>query len=193
MIGPGIIIPLVLVAVAVPAGFALFKRYLASMSVSDADRAVSGARLTSSALHRLPQPPWRVVYEIAPSALGGIDHVLIGPGGIFAVITEVAPLPTIDDAGDPVRSMAEAAVARADLDDSLRRCAMESTARLAVHWGRSNDDETCVELAHGALAVSGQRLAEWLATLPADRLTPAQVDLAWQTVVTAIGRPDPLR
>jgi len=37
---------------------------------------------------------------------------------------------------------------------------------------------------------------EWADNAAAGRdgppLSPAQVDLAWQTVVTAIGRPDPL-
>lgn len=193
MIGPGIIIPLVALAVIVPGAYLLFKRYTASLSVDDSARVVSGAGLTSRALHRIPQPPWRVVYEIPPQALGGIDHVLIGPGGIFAVTTEVSPLPGGPVDHDPKDLMVQAAIARSALDDALGRCAMGSDARVAVHWGRTESDEVDAELAPGALAVAGQRLDVWLASLPGDRLTGSQVDLAWQTVVTAIGRPDPLR
>ena len=65
VIGPGIIVPIVAVVVIVVAGFVLFKRYLNSIK-PDADSAIpSGSRLTAAALHRLPTPPWRVVYEVA--------------------------------------------------------------------------------------------------------------------------------
>lgn len=192
MIGPGIIVPLVAIAIVVPTAFVLFKRYVSGLSATSADRAVSGARLTSAALHRLAQPPWRVIHEIAPTALGGVDHVLIGPGGIFAVNTEVTPLPDVPSGDAATQVMMSAAIARGELDDALRRCAMDSTARVSIHWGRTEGDGLSVELAPGALAVVGQRLDAWVASLPHDRLTPAQVDLAWQTVATAIGRPDPL-
>jgi hypothetical protein len=41
-------------------------------------------------------------------------------------------------------------------------------------------------------AVNGRSLQEWADSLKQQALTPAQVDLAWQTVLTSIGRPDPL-
>jgi hypothetical protein len=48
----------------------------------------------------------------------------------------------------------------------------------------------------GVTVVDGRRLGDWAEAASVRRdgppLTPAQVDLAWQTVVTAIGRPDPL-
>jgi hypothetical protein len=189
----GIIVPIVVIAVVVPAAFMGFRRYLASLSTATAERPPSGARLTTNALHRLPQPPWRVVHEIAPTALGGINHVLIGPGGIFAVVTEVSPLPPVPVGDDATQIIMEAAIGRGELDDALGRCAMQSSARVSVHWGRSEPDEVWRELAPGAIGVVGQRLDDWLATLPDDVLSPTQVDLAWHTVVTAIGRPDPLR
>jgi hypothetical protein len=189
----GIIIPLVVIGLVVPTAFVGFRRYLAGLTPDSAHRPPSGARLTTNALHRLPQPPWRVVHEIAPTALGGINHVLIGPGGIFAVVTDVSPLPAVPTGDDATQLMMQAAIARGELDDALRRCAMQSNARMSVHWGRSEPDEVWRELAPGAIGVVGQRLDDWLATLPSDVLSPAQIDLAWQTVVTAIGRPDPLR
>jgi hypothetical protein len=48
----------------------------------------------------------------------------------------------------------------------------------------------------GASAVDGRHVRDWADRAATERdgqpLSPAQVDLAWQTVVTAIGRPDPL-
>ena len=49
------------------------------------------ARLTSNALRALESPPWRVVYEIGHDRMDGVEHVLIGPAGIFAVVTSMDP------------------------------------------------------------------------------------------------------
>jgi hypothetical protein len=48
-----------------------------------------------------------------------------------------------------------------------------------------------VDVLPGLTAVDGRSLDAWASGRPAT-LTQAQVDLAWQTVLTAIGRPDPL-
>jgi hypothetical protein len=130
------------------------------------------------------------VYEIAADKLGGVEHVLIGPGGIYAMQTSMEPLP--EPAPGDARAIGRAAVVRGALDDALRRCAMSSTALATVHWGAAGGTAPpSVDVHPGAVAVDGRGLDAWASALPAT-LTPAQVDLAWQTVVTAIGRPDPL-
>ncbi|HEX4981423.1 MAG TPA: hypothetical protein VFV63_06985 [Ilumatobacteraceae bacterium] len=192
MIGPRIIVPIVAVVVVVVAVFVAFRRYLNSIK-PDADASVpSGARLTAAALHRLPSPPWRIVYEIAHDSLGGIDHVLIGPAGIFAITTSLSTMPTPSSEPPSAQTFAKGAIARGDLDDVLRRCAMESTGHVTIHWGRADDtDPVVVDIAHGSIAVSGHHIDDWFDTLSPSGLSPAQTDLAWQTVVTGIGRPDP--
>ena len=193
MIGPRIIVPIVAVVVIVVAGLVLFKRYLKSIKPDPDSGIPSGSRLTAAALHRLPTPPWRVVYEVASDTLGGIDHVLIGPAGIFAITTSMAPMPTPSPQPPSAETVAKGAIARGDLDDLLRRCAMESTGHVAVYWGRSDDtDAVVVDIAHGSIAVSGHRIDDWFESLVTTGLSPLQADLAWQTVVTGIGRPDPL-
>jgi hypothetical protein len=193
VIGPGIIIPIVAVVILVPAGLILFKRYLNSIKPDAESATPSGARLTAAALHRLPSPPFRVVYEVAHDSLGGIDHVLIGPAGILAITTSLSTMPAPTTERPTPETIARGAIARGDLDDLLRRCALESTGHVTVHWGRADDtDAAVVEIAHGSIAVSGHRIDDWFESLPATGLSPAQVDLAWQTVVTGIGRPDPL-
>lgn len=193
MIGPGIIIPIVAVVVVVAVGFIAFRRYLNSIKPDTESTAPTGARLTAAALHRLPTPPWRIVYEIASDSLGGIDHVLIGPAGIFAITTSLSTMPTPSSEQPSAQTVAKGAIARGDLDDVLRRCAMESTGHVTIHWGRVDDtDAVVVDIAHGSIAVSGHRIDDWFDSLSTSGLSPAQADLAWQTVVTGIGRPDPL-
>lgn len=202
--GPGIIIPIVLLVVVVPMAGVLAKRYLKEGAASGGDQPVvaPSARLTSNVLRELPTPTWRVVYEIAEEKLGGPGHVLVGPPGVFAVSTSMDPMP--NEAGDAhdARAVAAAAIARGGLDDALRRCGLSSDRLLTVHWGAPVEGgPIAVDTVPGATAIDGRSLVRWseqtLVDLAAgtDRspLTQAQVDLAWQTVTTAIGRPDPLR
>ena len=190
--GPGIIIPVVLLAVVVPTAFMWAKRRLKDVSSVDDNVVAPGTRLTSGALRSLPTPPWRIVPEIAEDKLGGVEHVVIGPAGVFAVQTSMSPLPDGPDVDADPGDIARAAIARGPLDDVLRRCAMSSDRLLVVHWGPPVDGmPTSVETMPGVTAADGRALATWAAAQP-ERLTSTQVDLAWQTVTTAIGRPDPL-
>ena len=199
--GPGIIIPVVLIAIVVPIAFTLAKRYLKDGSAGGLDEPIvaPSARLTSNALRELPTPMWRIVYEIAEEKLAGVGHVLIGPPGIFAVQTSMEPLPAPVDGPPEAHAVAAAAIARGELDDALRRCAMTSDRLLTVHWGASAPSAPiAVETVPGAIAVDGRALARWAEQAVADviesgqPLSQAQTDLAWQTVTIAIGRPDPL-
>jgi hypothetical protein len=195
--GPGILIPVLLVAVVVPTGVMWAHRRFKSPGERDDEPASApAARLTSTALRSLPAPPWRVVYEIHPDRLGGVEHVVLGPPGIYAVVTSMDPMPAAP-AGDPdAHAIAQVAIRRGALDDALRRCAMTSDRLVTVHWGVNAAGRSAIDLLPGATAVDGRQIEAW-AGASATRvdgtvLTPAQVDLAWQTVVTAIGRPDPL-
>lgn len=190
--GLGIIIPLIIVAVVVPAGLMWAKKAFKDAPSSSGDMAPPTGRLTGGALRELPAPPWRVVYEIADDKLGGSEHVLIGPAGIFAVRTSLAPIPEPLDTPPQATAVARAAIVRGPLDDALRRCAMESDRLLDVHWAPPVEGGPAwVEVMPGVTAVDGRRLGEWASAQP-ERLSSAQIDLAWQTVTTSIGRPDPL-
>lgn len=198
--GAGIIIPVVVVAIVVPAVLLVAKRYLKGGAGSTDDLPdelvlTPAIRLASRALRELPSPRWRVVHEIADDRLGGPTHVLIGPPGVFAVETSIDPMPS-PPAGPPdPRTVARAAIARGGLDDALRRCGLTSRCLVTIHWAaRPDTAPDTVETAPGSVAVDGRSLATWAAR-SADgdaSLSPDQVDLAWRTVTTAIGRPDPL-
>jgi len=191
--GPGIIIPLVIVAIVVPVAFTWAKKtFKDGGATDDADAVAPAVRLTSNALRELPTPEWRVVYEIAEDKLGGVEHVLIGPPGIFAVQTSMETVPSEPESDVDPHGVALVAILRGDLDDALRRCAMSSDRLVRVHWGAPVDKAPAsVDMFPGLTVVEGRRLAEWIDTLPAS-LSSGQVDLAWQAVTTAIGRPDPL-
>jgi hypothetical protein len=191
-VSPGIVISLVVVAAVVIGAFALYKRYLRSLAPDDRVRQVSGARLTSERLHELPTPPWRIVYEIGEDRLGGVDHVVIGPSGIIAVATTMADRPAPDATAD-AHLVAAAAMLRSGVDDLARRAGMPCDTLAKVFWGAPQPGRPAAfESMHATLAVEGQRLTEWLATLPPGPFNAAQVDLGWQAIVTGIGRPDPL-
>ncbi|MFZ9041737.1 MAG: hypothetical protein ACO225_08680 [Ilumatobacteraceae bacterium] len=197
--GPGIIIPLVVLVVVIPVAFTSAKRYFkdGARNQPDEPAIAPSVLLTSKALRDLPTPPWRVVYEIAEDRLGGPGHVLIGPPGVFAVVTTMEPVPSAPDESPDAKAVANAAIMRGGLDDALRSCGMTSDRLLRVHWGAPTDGSPIeMDPLPGVTAVDGRSIVEWadIATngQHGDRLSNAQVDLAWQTVTTAIGRPDPL-
>jgi hypothetical protein len=195
--GPGILIPVLLVAVVVPVAFVWARRRLKEPgSVAAELPSAPAIRLTSNALRTIESPPWRVVYEIGQDRMDGVEHVLIGPGGIFALVTSMDPMPHAVASPDP-HAVGAAAIKRGGLDDSLGRCAMTSDRLVTVHWGANESAAPLsIEVLPGVTAVDGHRLRDWADAAAAGRdgqsLSPAQIDLAWQTVVTAIGRPDPL-
>jgi nitrogen fixation-related uncharacterized protein len=191
--GLDIIIPVVLVAVLAPVAFLWAKKqFKDNAGVVDDVIVAPSDRLTSNALRELESPPWRVVYEVAHDKLNGIGHVVIGPAGVFALQTTMDPLPHgPTEEADP-RAVADAAIARGGVDDALQRCAMSSDRLVMVHWGPNDGAEIAVDLMPGVTAVDGRAISTWAMGRGPEALTASQVDLAWQTIVTAIGRPDPL-
>ncbi len=173
-------------------GYVAYRRYINSMQADTAVRQVNGARLTSERLQELPTPPWRFVLEIGEDRLGGIDQVVIGPGGVIAVATVMVDRP--EHVGDPdAQQVAQAAMLRAPVDELVAAVGLSCQMLAKVYWGSPRPDEpAALDAGLHTVAVEGQRLQQWLQTLPPGPLTSSQVDQAWQAVLTGIGRPDPL-
>jgi len=189
--GLGIIIPVILVVILVPVAFAWAKKLKDPPNSSDDVQLTAPAvRLTSNALRELPTPLWRVVYEIADTKMSDIEHVLIGPAGTFAVQTSMEPLPEQPTGEPEPHAVAAAAISRGNLDDTLRSCAISSDSLVRIHWGAGPSG--WIDVLPGLTAVDGRSLESWTESLSEQALTPAQVDLAWQSVLMSIGRPDPL-
>lgn len=189
------------VAVVTVGGYLRYKRYIASLSASSSTPMLSPAvRLTSEALRNMPSP-WRVVHEIGADKLGGIDHVAIGPTGVFCLLSDAGDVGTASS-----KLIGAAALARREFDTLLRTYALSSTASVLVHWvrradanpdtatdhGASGGEPAAVEAAPGLLAVRGSDLVAWLQSNSLANLTPSQIDLAWNNVLVSIGRPAPL-
>lgn len=192
-VGPGIVIPVVLIAVVVPLVLLWARRKAKELQQGVEPAPVAGARVTSAALHSARPDAWRTVLEIADGTLGDLDQVIIGPPGVFAVTTSMTPMPAAGSV-DPTdaATTARVAIARGRVDDVLRPYRMESVALVTIHWDKPGERAASVETAYGAVAVDGHQLAEWWGSLDGDDLSPAQVDLAWSAVTKAVGRPDPL-
>ncbi|HUF99673.1 MAG TPA: hypothetical protein VMM60_16210 [Ilumatobacter sp.] len=207
--GPEILIPVLLLVVTVPLVSWWAKKRFKDGVVDHAPIVAPSSRLTSNALRALESPPWRVVYEIAPEKMSGIEHVVIGPAGAFAIVTVLDPLPALVDPGDAdtpggvgasepdAHALARVAITRGGLDDALRRCALTSAGLVRVHWGPTvAGSPHSVNVMHGVTAVDGRQIQDWAVDLAGRAgdagLAASQVDLAWQTVLTSIGRPDPL-
>jgi len=199
-VSPGIIIPLIVLPIIVVGVFIWYRRSIADMDSSEA-KPVSGQRLTAETLHRVPSPPWRVVYEIG-GALGEIDHVVVGPPGVVAVTTVLADRPEpavlISERGEPML-VGEAAISRGPLDELLRAVDASCEVSARVFWGTPTPLRPAgEEVVHGSVLVEGQRIGEWLddavdAAASADTglLGEGRIDEVWRTIVTGIGRPDP--
>ena len=192
--GLDIIIPVIVIVVLVPGAVVWAKKTFKDNARADRDDGFvpPSDRLTSNALREFESPPWRVIYEVAPDKLDGVGHVLIGPAGVFALQTTMDPLPQAPTSDPDASAIARSAIARGGVDDALRRCAMSSNSLIRVHWGVNDTSEIKVDLMPGVTAVDGRSLATWAASAGTETLAATQIDLAWQTVVTSIGRPDPL-
>ena len=163
----GIVIPLVALPILIIGAYVWYRRSMAALKPDEA-KPVSGVRLTAETLHRLDSPPWRVVYEIG-GALGGVDHVIIGPPGIIAITTFMTDRPTperlLATSSDP-QLTAEAAVERGPVDELARPSGVSCRLSARVFWGRPDPDRPAFEeVAHGNHLVEGQRITEWLTAL----------------------------
>lgn len=193
MFQPSVLIPF-LVSVAALAGFYLwYRNKIKDLTLDKDERPIPGARLTSENLRKLSSPPWRVVFEVGERHLGPIDHVVVGPNGVLAIETLAMDRPPDDLEVPTSRLVADAAIARGEVDDLTSQVGVRCETLLRVYWGTPQPDRPAgVELATGLVAVEGQRLAAWLVDLPPGRLQSAQIDQVWQTLAVGIGRPDPL-
>jgi hypothetical protein len=146
-----------------------------------------GEQWTAQQLRRMRRQGWRVVNHVTLRQWD-IDHVLLGPGGVYAIETKWSATPW--KTCPPERRVAEAceqvAANSRDLTLLLKRHGVGAVEPVVVLWGAGTKDLPAVQpVTNGprtVLLVSGPSAASWLTTLPTDRLQPDQVLAAWQAL-----------
>ena len=124
--------------------------------------------------------------DLIGGALGGVDHVVIGPPGIVAISTVAADRPVRDDLvrnTSDAQLVSDAAVNRGPVDEVARPSEVPCRVWARVFWGVPDPSRPPhEELAHGSQLVEGQRIREWLHALDAnadDPLDATAIDRAW--------------
>lgn len=143
-----------------------------------------GEQWTASELRPLQRRGWRVVHHVSLRSWD-IDHVLIGPGGAFAVESKWSAHPwVLDPAEDRVAKAATQAASNARdlrLWAPFRKAGIDVQA-LVMLWGpslRSPEAARGLKHLHGAVVVPGPSAADWREDLPSDVLTREQVEAGW--------------
>ncbi|MFF3290662.1 nuclease-related domain-containing protein [Streptomyces sp. NPDC003023] len=116
----------------------LSSRILRRRPMDDARRReLLGERRTGAELGRLTRHGWRVLHSVPLPDGGDVDHLLIGPGGVFSIRTEYHPQAsvkagddtvTVDD-GEPLPYIAEC---RAEADRVHRALSRHCDFRFRV-------------------------------------------------------------
>lgn len=193
MLQPNVLIPLVLFTAALIGFFVWYRGKIKDLKIDSGDRPIASGRLTTERLRDLSSPPWRVVFEISEKHLGAVDHVVVGPSGVLAIETVAGDRPAGGNAINEAQLIANAAITRGDVDDLATRVGASCKTLVRVYWGTPDPEAPAgVQVVPGLITVEGQRLNDWLVTLPPGPLQPAQIDQVWQAITTGIGRPDPL-
>ena len=146
-----------------------------------------GERWTAQQLRRMRRQGWRVVNHVTLRQWD-IDHVLVGPGGAYAIETKWSATPW--KTSPPERRVAGAceqvSANSRDLTLWLRRLGLGAVEPVVFLWGSGTRNLPAVQpVTNGprmVSVVSGPSAASWLATLPTDRLQPDQILAAWRAL-----------
>lgn len=149
---------------------------------------------TASELRRLQGRGWRIVNHFI-LANEDVDHVLVGPGGAYAVETKWSASSWQSEFG---RSRTREAVAQAARNArslglwhpmKSRGIAVQS---VVVLWGAGANRREDIEDIEGVPVVTGQSLRTWTNSLGAGVLTAGQVAEIWTVLEEQVARRDPI-
>jgi hypothetical protein len=152
---------------------------------------------TAAELRKLRAQGWRIVNHFV-LATDDIDHVLIGPGGLYIVETKWSASRWGSDFG---QSRLESAIGQATAN--ARRIHLwqpVKSLQVPVHavvvlWGGAAEDlldDEPVQHAGGVTIVTGRALSSWIRGLPTTGLREDQVEGVWHALDQQVTRRDPL-
>ena len=152
-------------------------------------------RWTASGLRRARRRGWHLVNDVTLGR-GNIDHVLVGPGGAFAVETKwTSAAPGTKYGRDfwaRSVSQVESNARSLGLWTDLRKLGVEVRGVLVV-WGPASRELSSEEppLTHsGVLVVPGHALKNFVRELGTDVLSKVQVESAWEALNRQVDRRD---
>lgn len=152
-------------------------------------------RWTASELRKMQRQGWRVVNHVMWEK-HDVDHVLVGPGGVYVVETKWSSRswdfagddPRLQDAVDRARSNARS------LQLWLRRRGVTVVHPVVMLWGSGTADlppERSVLSRADATVVVGPHADRWRSSLSDGALTEAQIDAVWQMLDQYVETRDP--
>ena len=140
-----------------------------------------GEEWTSDALRKLRRRGWHLI-EHVPLAHGDVDHVLIGPGGVYAIETKTTTRPRAWNVDKPDHWLKEAVAQARHRAERVQRMLLERETSvrtdvrpLLVLWGPM---QGTTEEVNGVRVVHGSDLPDWREGLSCDALDPDAIERA---------------
>jgi Nuclease-related domain len=162
--------------IALLASMFVISRYVMPL-VERRDRGATGEEHVGSLLEQMPDRGWRVIHD-ASLGKGNVDHILIGPSGIFTIETKSHPGPV------RVARLHGATLSQAQ----AQRRAIERVTGVEVEplvvFSRAWVDRPMARR-KGVRVVPARMLVRYLAKLPA-KLTPQEIEQARGLVARAL-------
>jgi Holliday junction resolvase len=154
----------------------LVSRYVLPL-VERHDRGATGEEQVGALLDELAGAGWRVIHD-ASLGHGNVDHIAVGPGGLFTVETKSHPGPV------RVQQIHGATLRQAQTQrQTLERITGEQVEALVV-YSRAWVDKPLVRR-RGVRVLPARMLRGYLSRRR-ERLTPEEVDKAHRRVVSAV-------
>lgn len=152
---------------------------------------------TASELRKLRARGWRIINHFV-LAKGDIDHVLVGPGGVYVLETKWSASSWLSDFGQArlhdavAQTKANARVLRLWHPLKSRQVSVEP---VVVLWGGGVKDWPDLERIRrldGATVLTGHALSTWAAGQSATALGAEQIAEAWTALEAQVTRRDPI-
>jgi hypothetical protein len=146
---------------------------------------------TAAALRRLRRGGWHLVNHVTLTH-GDIDHVLVGPGGAYAVETKWRSRRwTYDEQLAAAAKLADNAK-RLRLWQPFKAAGVDTVTPVIVIWGPADQQKNAVTMLEptGTVLLAGAHLTAWLEKLPRQGLTPDQVEACWHGLDDQVRRRD---
>jgi hypothetical protein len=153
-------------------------------------------RWTAQELRKLRGRGWKLINHISLKGWN-IDHVLVGPGGAFAIETKWTATSWQGADRDPRVGKACVQVAgnAHTLSLWLRKVGLGSVEPVLILWGSGSREQLPTQVVQSGgrdvTVVAGPHFREWMEALGSDRLDADQVQRAWAALEGYCARRDP--